>query len=199
MITFKKISNEAPYNNFINYYNLALEMQENQIEAISISSYDPNKSEVNSRFVNLKYIIEDEWIFFSNYNSPKARQFDLHNQISCIFHWKSINIQIRLKANIFKTDAKFSDVHFLNRSTKKNALAVSSMQSETVKSFKTVKDNYQKCLNNESLLKCRPVYWGGFSFKPYYFEFWEGSNERLNKREVFQLADNHWQHSLIQP
>ena len=73
------------------------------------------------------------------------------------------------------------------------------MQSETVKSFKTVKDNYQKCLNNESLLKDRPVYWGGFSFKPYYFEFWEGSNERLNKREVFQLADNHWQHSLIQP
>ena len=73
------------------------------------------------------------------------------------------------------------------------------MQSETVKSFKTVKDNYQKCLNNESLLKDRPVYWGGFSFKPYYFEFWEGSNERLNKREVMTLDNNIWVSHYLEP
>ena len=29
----------------------------------------------DSRFVNLKYVINDEWIFFSNYESPRRNNF----------------------------------------------------------------------------------------------------------------------------
>jgi pyridoxine/pyridoxamine 5'-phosphate oxidase len=33
------------------------------------------KNEVDSRYVNLKFISNDEFIFFSNYDSPKASSF----------------------------------------------------------------------------------------------------------------------------
>ena len=61
-------------------------------------------NEVDSRYVNLKYIKDSEWIFFSNYNSPKSIAFNAHNQVSAVIYWKSINLQIRIlkiKGKIF--------------------------------------------------------------------------------------------------
>ena len=45
----------------------------------------------------------------------------------------------------------------------------------------------------------RPDFWGGYSFKPYYFEFWKGNENRLNKREVYNFIENKWQISFLQP
>jgi len=44
-----------------------------------------------------------------------------------------------------------------------------------------------------------PEYWGGFSFIPYYFEFWVGHESRINKREVFDKTEGIWKHSFLQP
>ena len=51
--------------------------------------------------------------------------------------------------------------------------------------YDQVKENYHRSLERDDLKKC-PEYWGGFSFTPYYFEFWEGHKSRINKREVFE-------------
>ena len=69
MIEFIDLSQEKPYQVFKDSYEHALENKQSAIDAISISSYNPELSEVESRFVNLKYIVNDEWIFFSNYAS----------------------------------------------------------------------------------------------------------------------------------
>ena len=82
-------------------------MNKRGIEAISVSSYNQKMSEVEARYVNLKYIDDNEWIFFSNYNSPKAQQFKSHNQVSVLIFWPSINTQIRMKASISKTSINF--------------------------------------------------------------------------------------------
>jgi pyridoxamine 5'-phosphate oxidase len=198
MIDIKKINSDEPYSVFLEHYKNALSKKQPNVEAISISSYDSIEKFVDSRFVNLKYIINDEWIFFSNYNSPKAKQFYSHSQISALFFWSSINIQIRMKAKIKKTPYKFSDNYFKKRSEKKNALAISSNQSKQIDSFCQVKDNYNKSFKNNDLKKC-PEYWGGYSFTPYYFEFWEGHESRINKREVFDKIEGIWHRSFLQP
>ena len=33
---------------------------------------------------------------------------------------------------------------------------------------------------------------GGYSFSPYYFEFWDGHKSRVNKRYVYELVKNKW-------
>ena len=90
-----------------------------------------------------------------------------------------------MKAKIKKTSNEFNQKYFFDRSEEKNALAISSNQSKQIDSYNQVKENYNKSLKTDDLKKC-PEYWGGYSFTPYYFEFWEGHESRLNKREVYK-------------
>jgi len=198
MIQFKNLNQGEPYLLFKSKYDEAYSAGQKVIEAISISTFENKTNEVDSRFVNLKFVSENEFIFFSNYKSPKANSFETHNQIAALIYWSSINVQIRMKAKIRKMSNDYNQRYFENRSKKKNALAISSNQSKPINSYKQVIENFNKSLNNDDLKKC-PKYWGGYSFTPYYFEFWEGHESRLNKREVFNKKDGNWAHSFVQP
>ena len=198
MIKFNNLNKEIPYNLLKEKYNEALNAGQKGIEAIAIASYNKEIGEVDSRYVNLKFISNDEFIFFSNYESPKALSFNSHNQIAALLYWPSINVQIRIKAKIKRTPDEFNQKYFFDRSKKKNALAISSNQSKLIESYSQVKENYKKSLESDNLKKC-PEYWGGYSFTPYYFEFWEGHESRINKREVFDMIDGAWKQSFLQP
>ncbi|MDA7702516.1 pyridoxamine 5'-phosphate oxidase [Gammaproteobacteria bacterium] len=198
MIKIQGINQAKPYSIFIDRYNKALSKNQSSINAISISSLNKKHMTVTSRYVNLKYIINDEWIFFSNYDSPKASSFSSHNQIAALLYWPSINVQIRMMAKIKKTPNEYNQKYFFDRSEEKNALAISSSQSKPIDSYNQVKENYNKSLKNDDLKKC-PEFWGGYSFTPYYFEFWEGHESRLNKREAYEKSDDSWKHLILQP
>ena len=199
MINFLNSSHEKPYILFQSLYQKAIENGQKGVEAISVSSYNELLKEVEARYVNLKYIDNNEWIFFSNYLSPKANQFESHDQVSVLIYWASINTQIRMKAKIFKTSSEFSDEHFQGRTKEKNALAISSNQSQVVDSFDEVTKNFNETLEIMTSETPRPDFWGGYSFTPYYFEFWQGHENRLNKRHVFKQQDNQWTEQLLQP
>jgi len=198
MIQFKNLNQEIPYLLLKEKYYEAVNEGQKAIEAISISSFNKEISEVDSRYVNLKFISNDKFIFFSNYESTKAASFNSHNQIAALIYWSSINVQIRIKAKIKRTTDEFNQKYFSTRSEEKNALAISSNQSKPINSYNQVKENYNKSLKNDDLKKC-PEFWGGYSFTPYYFEFWEGHESRINKREVFDKIDGVWKHSFLQP
>ena len=198
MITFKNISSNAPYTVFQKKYHEALESGQKNIEAIAISSFDKHSKEVDSRFVNLKFIDGNKFIFFSNYNSPKSVAFKEHNQIGALFYWQSTNTQIRMRAKITKTSKDYNQNYFQKRSVNKNALAICSNQSEKINSYEEVKVKYDEIKNNEDLTKC-PDFWGGYSFVPYYFEFWEGHESRLNRREAYEYENRKWNKFFLQP
>jgi len=198
MIEFNNINQETPYQLLKEKYDEAVDAGQKGIEAISISSYNKEISEVDSRYVNLKFISNDEFIFFSNYDSPKASSFSSHDQIAALVYWPSINLQIRMRAKIKRTTDEYNQNYFFDRSEEKNALAISSNQSKPIDSYSQVKENYNKSLKNDDLKKC-PEFWGGYSFTPYYFEFWEGHESRLNKREVYEKSDDSWNHLILQP
>ena len=169
MINFINDNSEKPYIIFREKYNAALKKKQPAIEAISISSYSLINSEVDSRYVNLKYLDDKEFIFFTNYNSPKAAAFNSHDQITALIYWSSINVQIRIKAQIKKTSKEFNQKYFYERSKKKNALAISSNQSEQIDSYSKVKENYNLVLKNHDLKEC-PDY-RRKTFEAFYISF----------------------------
>ncbi len=198
MITFKNIDDSIPYSKLKQFYDLALKKNQSVIEAFLVASYSTSNNEVDARFVNLKFVQNSEFIFFSNYESPKSLQFKSHNQVSCVIYWSSINVQIRMKGQINKKSAQFNNDYFSNRAKEKNALAISSRQSQPISNYDDVLTNYKNTLKNSNLHVC-PDYWGGFSFIPDYFEFWEGHDSRVNKRDVYKIVNNEWSHSVLQP
>ena len=108
MIEFNNLNQEAPYIIFKEKYDEAISKNQKNIEAIVISSYSMLSNEVNSRYVNLKMINNNNFTFFSNYNSPKSKEFIEHSQITALIFWNSTNTQIRFKAKIKKNSAKYN-------------------------------------------------------------------------------------------
>lgn len=198
MIKFINSNDEPPFAILKEKYQKAIKAQQRNVEAVVISTFNKNSQEVDSRYVNLKYVDNQDFIFFTNYNSPKAKAIETHKQISALIYWDSINCQIRLKAKIKKTPHSFNQKYFEIRDIKKNALAISSCQSKPISSFDEVIKEYNTTKGVNDLTIC-PEYWGGFLFKPYYFEFWHGSDSRINKREVYEFKNNLWNSYYIQP
>ncbi|MEL0208042.1 MAG: pyridoxal 5'-phosphate synthase [Gammaproteobacteria bacterium] len=199
MFEIKSKIQEPPYQKFYHFYDEALKKNQTNSEAMAISSYNPSTCEVSSRFVNLKYIIDEEWIFFSNYKSPKALQFASHDQISVLFYWDVLNLQVRIQSKIKKVKPKISDDHFAIRSPEKNLLAIISDQSSEIQSYDDLVKKYSDHKLSLHNLDKRPDYWGGFSFKPYSFEFWTGQKFRLNLRESYFLDGEKWKKKILQP
>ena len=176
MIEFLNLNNTEPYDYFRKLYLNALEKDQRFIQAVCISSYNKNTNIVSSRYVNLKYIRGDEWYFYSNYESPKAHDFETHNQISANFFWDSINTQIRVIGVIDKASPSESDKYFVRRSVEKNALSISSKQSDFIHSYKDVIKNYEDVLekikNKDNI--DRPSYWGDLNLYPLILSFGKG-------------------------
>ena len=197
MIQFNNLSKEPPYLVFKKKYEDSLNANQKNIEAISIASYSTSKKDGYARYVNLKIVEENKFIFFSNYKSPKSLEFSAHKQITALIYWSSTNTQIRMKAYIEKTSKEFNSAYFVKRDKKKNALAISSKQSSAIDSYETLQKNYELALQKNNLSEC-PDYWGGYAFEPFYFEFWEGHDSRLNRRETYELQNDEWIHGFLQ-
>lgn len=159
MINFKNPSKETPYKIFIEKYEDALHSGQRNIEAVAIASFNRELNEVQNRFVNIKFLSKNNFIFFTNYNSPKSISFNSHNQVAGIFYWSSINTQIRIKAFVDKTDTGFNKNYFAKRSANKNALAISSHQSQKISSFDEVISNFditKKSYDRSCIDTCNP-------------------------------------------
>ncbi len=201
MIDFLNIENSEPYKLFQESFKKAKGLEQKNADAVCLSTLDYEKNEISSRFVNLKYIVENKWYFFSNYSSKKARDIEKNNQISAVLFWQETVTQVRIKAKIFKATNEFSDTHFMKRSIEKNALAISSNQSRRIKDLEEVQRKFSNTLTDLKKKESyeRPKYWGGYYFIPYYFEFWEGNKDRVNKRVVFEEIRNKWEKSYLEP
>ena len=64
MIDFKDLDQSKPYKLFKDLYEKAVIENQKNVEAISISSFNSKKREVESRFVNIKLLKGMEFIFF---------------------------------------------------------------------------------------------------------------------------------------
>ena len=198
MIEFINPLNHEPYLRLKAENDAALENGQEYIEAISIASYSNDQEYVDSRYVNLKLIDGDKFIFFTNYNSKKSIQFMSHKQIAVNIFWQKTNTQIRIKANVRKLSKKYNNSYFRTRSPSKNALAISSQQSQAISSYSKVIEKYEEVMKNNDLKEC-PSYWGGYEFIPYEIEFWKGHQFRLNKRDLFVKVDKLWSHNILEP
>ena len=114
MIQFKDLNQEIPYQIFKSKYDEALSKGQKHIEAAAISSFSKKSNKVNSRYVNIKFVEKDKFIFFSNYNSPKSKDFDENDHIAVLFFWPEIGFQIRMQGTVARTSSTYNQNYFKN-------------------------------------------------------------------------------------
>ncbi len=152
------------------------------------------------RMVLLKKILDDGFVFFTNLNSNKGKQFELNNKMSMCFYWESIGKQIRINGIGKLIDNKSSDDYFVSRARESRIGAWASNQSQKLNSRKFFLeriDHYKKKFKNKMIP--RPPHWAGIKIEPLDFEFWKQGKYRLHEREYFFKKANKWDSKLLFP
>jgi pyridoxamine 5'-phosphate oxidase len=153
-----------------------------------------------TRTVLLKQLDERGLVFFTNFESRKARQIAENPQVSAQFVWLELERQVSITGTAHKISAAESLAYFVSRPLGSRIGAWSSNQSSIIRSRALLEAKLEemkrKFSDGEVPL---PSFWGGFRIKPDSWEFWQGRQNRLHDRFLYALEEGQWVLQRLQP
>ena len=165
---------------------------------VVVATVQPDGS-IRQRFVLLKGVSEDGFVFFTNYNSDKAAALAQNDRSSMLFPWNELDRQVSVSGKVEKIAESESDAYFAARPRASQIAAWTSQQSQPITSRGALEAQYQATLDRfDGSDVPRPPHWGGFRLVPERIEFWQGGEDRLHDRFVYQYT-NGWNRSRLQP
>jgi pyridoxamine 5'-phosphate oxidase len=157
---------------------------------------------VASRIVLLKGVDERGLRFFTNYQSDKASQLDVHPQVALCLHWKQLRdgVQVRVEGAARKLQAEESDAYFATRARGSQIGAWASLQSQTLPDRETFEQRLVRYEHEyEGCEVPRPPHWGGYVVEPDALEFWYGAEFRWHERVRWNRHGQTWTSRLLYP
>jgi len=155
---------------------------------------------VACRTVLLKAYDDRGFVFFTNYGSRKARQIAENPQASLLFPWVALARQVEIAGRVEKISAAESLAYFLSRPFGSRLGAWVSDQSAVIPSRQILLakfDELKRRFANGEVPK--PEGWGGYRVVPDSVEFWQGGQDRLHDRFLYQSEGNAWKISRLAP
>jgi pyridoxamine 5'-phosphate oxidase len=155
----------------------------------------------SARIVLLKAVDPRGFVFFTNYDSRKARELDATLRASLLFFWASVERQVRIDGLVEKVTAAESDAYFVTRPLESRLSAHASWQSEVIDSRETLELRLEAARQTYADGHVpRPTWWGGYRVVPDEFEFWQGRVSRLHDRLHYRKRlDGIWVRERLAP
>lgn len=169
-------------------------------EAMTLATSTPD-GKPSARLVLLKQADEHGFVFFTNYNSMKARELDSNPQAALVFYWPQLERQVRVEGKVERTSAAESDAYFKTRPRESQIGALASPQSEVIDSRAALQqkaDELEKLYDGREVE--RPAHWGGYRLHAERIEFWKGRPGRLHDRVLYERgAGGSWSIKRLAP
>ena len=169
-------------------------------DAMSLATVTPD-GRPTSRMVLLKQVDADGFVFFTNYQSSKARQLEINPYAALVFYWPQLERQVRVEGKVAKTSAEESAAYFRTRPRESQIGAWASPQSEVISARDVLEQRAHELAEQycDREIDC-PANWGGFRLTPDRIEFWKGRVGRLHDRILYELQpDGTWTIKRLAP
>ncbi|MDA0350494.1 MAG: pyridoxamine 5'-phosphate oxidase [Verrucomicrobia bacterium] len=178
-----------PFKQFEIWFQQAFDAKLVEPNAMSLSTVSP-EGQPSIRTVLLKEYDESGFVFYTNYESTKARQIKENPQVALLFPWLALERQLIIHGRAEKVSTALSLKYFLSRPRGSQLGAWVSQQSGAISSRSILEGKLQeikdKFGNGEIPL---PGFWGGFRVVPHKVEFWQGRANRLHDRLSYDLNE----------
>ena len=138
------------------------------------------------RMVLLKGHGPDGFVFYTNAESRKGGEIRANPRAALLFHWKSLQRQVRIEGPLEEVSVDMANAYFASRHPDSRLGSAASDQSRPLDSRGTY-------LARVAALReaypdgtvPRPPHWTGFRVVPERIEFWISREHRLHERRLF--------------
>jgi len=195
----EKTIDRDPIKQFQTWLNDAFEARLPLPEAMTLATATP-EGKPSARMVLLKQVDHDGFVFYTNYNSAKARQLDANHYAALVFYWAKLDRQVRIEGSVSRTSREESREYFATRPRESQIGAWASEQSEEIESRAVLEQRAAELEKHygDREIDC-PEHWGGYRLKPERIEFWKSRIGRLHDRFLYQREGDAWTITRLAP
>lgn len=187
-----------PFELFSTWFSEAIETKQVEPNAFVLSTVNTTL-QISSRILYLKEVMEEQFVFYTNYNSHKGTDLMHNNTASMLFFWPNLQRQVRIEGVCAKVATEISDAYFASRPRASQIGAWASHQSEKLEDRTILEARVEALAQQFPASVPRPPHWGGYALTPTLVEFWQGRSSRLHDRIVFERNADHWEIYRVNP
>tara|TARA_E500000331_G_scaffold59973_1_gene54349 strand:- start:1523 stop:2131 length:609 start_codon:yes stop_codon:yes gene_type:complete len=184
------------------YYDPEEKLEQNDPNAICVSSVD-TEGMPNGRYVLLKDVSENGFLFYTNLKSQKGKELFGSKKGALTWWSRAQNKSVRVQGSVKQVSDEVANNYWSTRKEDAKISAILSKQSEQVTSRDQLEEEFTKLKAKYAGKEIpRPDHWSGVIISPQKIEFWEATDEytsRLHNRFVFELQNDQWVTKRLYP
>ena len=153
----------------------------------------------SARIVLLKGLDKRGFVFYTNYESRKARELAANGKAALVFNWLALERQVRVEGTVSKLPVEESRAYHRSRPHGSQLGEWVSPQSRVIDNRGVLEARlreFEEKFPDEVPL---PDFWGGFVVRPQRVEFWQGRPNRLHDRFRYSREDQEWRLERLAP
>jgi pyridoxamine 5'-phosphate oxidase len=152
------------------------------------------------RMVLFKGLNKNDFTFFTNLESRKARELDQNPFAALCFFWEKAGRQVRVEGRAERLSDHDADAYFRTRPHGSQLGAWASPQSRAIESRAALEERVRSTEERfRGAAIPRPPHWGGFRVIPERIEFWKNGSHRLHDRFEYTREGGAWARRRLAP
>ena len=195
----RQVLQANPLDQFADWFSTAEKHNLDIANAMTLATVDA-QGMPSLRTVLLKAVEQEGFVFYTHYNSQKGQEIAANPQAALLFQWLSLERQIRIQGRVEKISVADSAAYFATRPRGSQLAVWCAPQSTELASRATLTTAFDAI---EARFADQPIPmpddWGGYRLMPSRLEFWQGRENRLHDRFVYQRTDHDWHIQRLAP